>query len=201
MPAGVSSRSHWSLNQPYFVSSIPVHAKDVSILLFGTFKPFIWLLKSSSQFLCRWWRTQFPGILHFLLADSCGVTWSVRLMLLCSVKFPLRLVILCTQMKDLVDWNTKCPFLYILTPQVALSDTRLLPEPLINKSSRSFWVCAEMSGHGSHASAVSFPAGQISPLYSACQHFPHCSSSNVFLVSALWLCGIIFVRDLLHGLT
>lgn len=78
---------------------------------------------------------------------------------------------------------------------------RLLSEALINRSSRSFWVCAELSGHGSHASPASFPAGQILPLYSVCQHFPHCSSSNVFLVSALWLCGIIFVRDLLHGLT
>lgn len=136
------------------------------------FQTFIWLLKCSSLFLCRWWRTLIPGILHFLLADSCGVTWSVCLMLLRSVKFPLQLVILCTQMKDLVGWNTECPFLYSLTPQVALSDSRLLSEPLINKSSRSFWVCAEMSGHGSHASAVSFPAGQISPLYSVCQHFP-----------------------------
>lgn len=199
MPTGVSSLSHWSPNQCYLVSLF--HVKDVSILSFGTFKPFIWLLKSSSLFQCRWWRTLIPGSLHFLLAHSCGVTWSVCLMFLHSVKCPVWLVIPLHTNEGLGWPEHGLVFFLQSDPQVALSGTRLLSEALINRSSRFFWICAELSGHESHASPVSFPAVQILPLYSVCQDFPHCSSSNVFLVSALWLCGIIFVRDLLHGLT
>lgn len=200
MPTGVSSLSHWSPNQCYLVSLF--HVKDVSILSFGTFKPFIWLLKSSSLFQCRWWRT-----LPNPRKSSCPISWFLWGHLICLLDVSSFCHMSCVTSDPLhtnegLGWPEHgLPFFLQSDPQVALSGTRLSSEPLINRSSRSFWVCAELSGHGSHASPASFPAGQILPLYSVCQHFPHCSSSNVFLVSALWLWGIIFVRDLLHGLT